>query len=162
MGYGVWGSCHYGGVCLFIWWQFQESNLFCWGMRMLLFGKVVCDKDTWKCGSKLEKIDGFQIWNRMKWKVTMGRNLCFVKWTHMGLGKSGMIHRQQDPKGGKWSIWSIFMWKVCYVYNGLQVIWHFDIPTNATLKCKLLIDGGVNRFFYCWKMYFDQQNKDFI
>ncbi len=37
-------------------------------------------------------------------KVTMGRNLCFVKSTHMGFGKSGMIHRQEDHKGGKWSI----------------------------------------------------------
>ncbi len=67
MGYGVWGSCDYGGVCLFLCWQFQESNLFYWGMRMLLFVNIVCEKDTWKCGAKLEKIYGFQIWDRMKW-----------------------------------------------------------------------------------------------
>lgn len=45
----------------------QESNLFSWGMRMLLFGKIVCEKDTWEYGAKLENIDRFQIWDRMKW-----------------------------------------------------------------------------------------------
>jgi hypothetical protein len=58
--YWVWGSCHSIDVCLFMYWQVQESNLFCCGIRML-FGKIICEKGTWKSSALKKKLTIFRF-----------------------------------------------------------------------------------------------------
>jgi hypothetical protein len=63
-----------------------------------------------------------------------------VQWTCKEFGKSEMIHGRENWRGGQMNIWSISMWKVYYEYSCMHVKF-FDIPINASLKWKLLVNG---------------------
>jgi hypothetical protein len=88
----------------------------------------------------------YVLWNELIWVLAKVGWYIDKKTTKVGNGAF-------DPSRCEKFVMCIMVYKL---------FWHFDIPTNAALKCKLLIDGGVNSFLCCWKMYFDQQNKDVI